>query len=174
MDCSVELCRSPREPALLRPVGGERDVLGDARVQRLNVLLLDAAESVLLEASRSLVRRASARKREDGRVLERYIARMGGQPMLCEVESSQQLPATLGISDELEPRRGVAWPRRLRWHGNRQASSGPEDMSAPVPQAAGSGRRSLPKKGRKRQRAPSRGHHTSATLASHIETSEEQ
>ena len=93
-------------------VRGQREILGDPRIQRCDVLVADAAEAELLEAASGLLGRSGAGEREHRSVLEPEIVWMLGQSAFGEIEGGQQLSASLFELDRVEPPGGRLLQRR--------------------------------------------------------------
>ena len=92
-----------RAPAVER--GVEREILGDARGERRDVLfpLRRRQQSVAKEPLLGLFRGARAREREHRAVLEPELVGVLRETLLREVECRQQLASPLCAPDGLEP-----------------------------------------------------------------------
>ena len=103
VDRPVEVTRAYRLCASPGRRGFEREVLGDARAERGDVLLVGRGQAVALEAPRRLSRRSGARQREHGTVLQPEIVGVLGETLLSEIDCGQQLASPLCAPDGLEP-----------------------------------------------------------------------
>ena len=99
----VEVAGRPRLARPFVAVGGERQVLRDPGAERDDLALVRRRESVALEALRGLAGGTGAREREQAPVLQPEVVGVLLEPLLGEVHSGEQLAATLGITDGLEP-----------------------------------------------------------------------